>query len=327
MRFKNPQKVRGVRRPRHHDRRPVPADQARRRPGVLPGAQPLLLEAEDADAGHRARPRRSSTATPPASRSSPAHVRASSTGPMSLAATGLSRERDRRGRRPRARQHEDHRVLGDGAHAAEARRGHHPRDRQLAAAARQHRQARAPVCARCAATATCRATARWASGSGCRRRFLDALGREFGFTPPRQHGLDTVDAIRAMRDGDAKVFFGDGRQLRARPPPTARSPRGDAQCRLTVHVSTKLNRSHVVCGRRCADPADAGPQRARRQAAGEQFVTVEDSMSVVHQSQGRLRPRVGAPAQRGRHRLPAGAPDSRRRRLRCRGRASRPTTT
>ncbi|MEU6265107.1 FdhF/YdeP family oxidoreductase [Saccharopolyspora shandongensis] len=120
--------------------------------------------------------------------------------------------------------------------------------------------------------------------------FLDALGREFGFTPPAEHGWDSVDSIRAMLDGRARFFLGvAGNFVRATPDSdaTERALRG---CRLTAHISTKLNRSHAVCGEIALILPTLGRSDRDVQAGGEQFVTVEDSMSVVHASRGRLEP-------------------------------------
>ncbi|QNS02604.1 FdhF/YdeP family oxidoreductase [Streptomyces xanthii] len=120
--------------------------------------------------------------------------------------------------------------------------------------------------------------------------FMDALGREFDFTPPEKHGLDSVDGIRAMRDGKAKVFVGvAGNFVRATPDSdvTEEAMRG---CRLTVHISTKLNRSHTVCGDTALILPTLGRSDRDVQAGGEQFYTVEDSMSEVHASRGRLAP-------------------------------------
>ncbi|MFJ6657510.1 FdhF/YdeP family oxidoreductase [Streptomyces sp. NPDC091377] len=120
--------------------------------------------------------------------------------------------------------------------------------------------------------------------------FLDALGREFGFTPPDRPGLDSVDGIRAMRDGRAKVFVGvAGNFVRATPDSevTEAAMRG---CRLTAHISTKLNRSHTVCGDTALILPTLGRSDRDIQATGEQFITVEDSMSEVHASRGRLAP-------------------------------------
>ena len=79
--------------------------------------------------------------------------------------------------------------------------------------------------------------------------FLDKLRDEFGFEPPRAHGWDVVDSIRAMRDGKVDVFFALGGNFAAATPDTEVTTAGLARCGLTVHVSTKLNRSHVLTGR------------------------------------------------------------------------------
>ncbi|MBL1066861.1 FdhF/YdeP family oxidoreductase [Streptomyces sp. 7-21] len=116
--------------------------------------------------------------------------------------------------------------------------------------------------------------------------FLDALTREFAFTPPRHHGLDTVSAIRALRDGRARVFFALGGNFAAAAPDTTTTEDALRRARLTVHVSTKLNRSHCVTGAR----ALILPVLGRTERDGDQFVTVEDSMGIVHASRGRLAP-------------------------------------
>src|SRR5487761_2550129 len=120
--------------------------------------------------------------------------------------------------------------------------------------------------------------------------FLDRLRDEFGFEPPRQHGWDTVDSIRAMRDGQADVFIGLGGNFAAAAPDSDVTAAALARCALTVHVSTKLNRSHVLTGREALILPCLGRTERDVQASGEQHVTVEDSMSVVHASSGRLAP-------------------------------------
>ncbi|WP_409237620.1 FdhF/YdeP family oxidoreductase [Streptomyces sp. PA5.6] len=120
--------------------------------------------------------------------------------------------------------------------------------------------------------------------------FLDALEKEFGFAPPRHHGLDVVRAIRALRDGDAKVFFAMGGNFVSASPDTDVTEAAMRRARLTVHVSTKLNRSHAVTGARALILPTLGRTERDRQASGEQVVTVEDSMGMVHASRGRLEP-------------------------------------
>ncbi|MEU4251154.1 FdhF/YdeP family oxidoreductase [Amycolatopsis sp. NPDC026612] len=120
--------------------------------------------------------------------------------------------------------------------------------------------------------------------------FMDALAAEFGIEVPREHGFDTVDAIRAMRDGRGKVFFAVGGNFASATPDSALTEKALRSCSLTVHVSTKLNRSHVVHGRTALVLPTLGRTERDVQAGGEQFVTVEDSMSQVHTSRGRLKP-------------------------------------
>ena len=120
--------------------------------------------------------------------------------------------------------------------------------------------------------------------------FLDSLETEFGITTPRHHGYDTVDALRAMKTGKVKSFFAVGGNFAAATPDTDATEAALRSCELTVQVSTKLNRSHVVTGRTALILPCLGRTERDTQAAGEQFVTVEDSMSVVHTSRGRLQP-------------------------------------
>ncbi|WP_411140802.1 FdhF/YdeP family oxidoreductase [Streptomyces sp. x-80] len=120
--------------------------------------------------------------------------------------------------------------------------------------------------------------------------FLDALEKEFGFAPPREHGLDVVRAIRALRDGQAKVFLAMGGNFVSATPDTDVTEAAVRRARLTVHVSTKLNRSHVVTGARALILPTLGRTERDVQSGGEQFVTVEDSMGMVHASRGRLEP-------------------------------------
>ena len=120
--------------------------------------------------------------------------------------------------------------------------------------------------------------------------WLDRLGAEFGFEPPRSHGLDAVDTIRAMQDGRVRVFMGMGGNFAAATPDTAATEEALRGLDLTVQVSTKLNRSHAVVGREALILPCLGRTERDVQATGEQFVTVEDSMCMVHRSQGRLEP-------------------------------------
>jgi molybdopterin-dependent oxidoreductase alpha subunit len=120
--------------------------------------------------------------------------------------------------------------------------------------------------------------------------FLDRLQAEFGFDPPREHGYDTVDSIRALRDGKAHVFIGLGGNFVQAAPDTEVTSDALRRARLTVHVSTKINRSHLVCGETALILPTLGRTEKDVQAGGEQFVSVEDSTCSVHASRGPLEP-------------------------------------
>ncbi|MFD5800530.1 FdhF/YdeP family oxidoreductase [Streptomyces sp. NPDC127020] len=122
------------------------------------------------------------------------------------------------------------------------------------------------------------------------KEFLDSLEREFGFTPPARHGVDAVDGIWAMHQGRAKVFLGVAGNFVRAAPDSALTEAAMRGCRLTAHISTKLNRSHTVCGDTALILPTLGRSDRDVQATGEQFITVEDSMSEVHASRGKLPP-------------------------------------
>ncbi|MDX1874000.1 FdhF/YdeP family oxidoreductase [Mycolicibacterium sp. 120266] len=120
--------------------------------------------------------------------------------------------------------------------------------------------------------------------------FLAALDGRFGITTPRKPGHDTVDGIRAMRDGQAKTFIGMGGNFVSATPDTAVTEAALRNCALTVQISTKLNRSHLVHGRTAVILPTLGRTDKDFQRAGKQLVSVEDSMSMVHLSRGNLHP-------------------------------------
>ncbi|WP_405981204.1 FdhF/YdeP family oxidoreductase [Streptomyces sp. NBC_00158] len=120
--------------------------------------------------------------------------------------------------------------------------------------------------------------------------FLDALDKEFGITSPRAHGYDVVRSIEALRDGKAKVLFAMGGNFVGATPDTDVTEAAIRRASLTVHVSTKLNRSHAVTGRRALILPTLGRTDKDVQKSGRQFVTVEDSMGMVHASRGNLAP-------------------------------------
>jgi molybdopterin-dependent oxidoreductase alpha subunit len=120
--------------------------------------------------------------------------------------------------------------------------------------------------------------------------FLDRLGKVFHFAPPQQHGYDTVAAIKAMYEGRAKVFIALGGNFLSATPDTEYTAKALQNCDLTVHISTKLNRSHLIHGKNALILPCLGRTEKDVQASGEQFVSVENSMGIVHSSQGILPP-------------------------------------
>lgn len=120
--------------------------------------------------------------------------------------------------------------------------------------------------------------------------FLDALAAEFSFEPPRRHGLDSVGSIEAMQRGEIKVWFALGGNLVAAISDTAAAEAAMRGTELTVQVSTKLNRSHVVTGAEALILPTLGRTDVDLQATGPQFVSVEDSVCAVHATHGALPP-------------------------------------
>ncbi|HTW20031.1 MAG TPA: FdhF/YdeP family oxidoreductase [Mycobacteriales bacterium] len=120
--------------------------------------------------------------------------------------------------------------------------------------------------------------------------FIDAMEREFGLTFPREPGVDVVDAVRGMRDGRIKVFLAVGGNFVAATSDTVTTEAALRRTRLSVQVSTKLNHSHGVTGEEALILPTLGRTEIDRQASGEQFVTVEDTVCRVHLSHGRLEP-------------------------------------
>jgi len=121
-------------------------------------------------------------------------------------------------------------------------------------------------------------------------KFLDSIQRTFGFQPPRQHGYDVVNAIKAMHEGKATVFFAMGGNFLSATPDTLYTAEALRRCRLTVHVSTKLNRSHLIHGEEaiilpCLARSDKDTMNGE-----DQFVSCENSMGVVQASKGMLAP-------------------------------------
>ncbi len=122
------------------------------------------------------------------------------------------------------------------------------------------------------------------------KEFLDRLEANFQFQPPRTNGFDTVETIQAMAEGKVKVFFAMGGNFLSATPDTYFTARALNKCELTVQVSTKLNRSHLVTGKEAIILPCLGRTEADVQNGQPQFVSVENSTGVVHQSRGNRQP-------------------------------------
>lgn len=120
--------------------------------------------------------------------------------------------------------------------------------------------------------------------------FLDKLKHVYGFEPPRKYGYDTVECIHAMHEGKAKVFFAMGGNFLSATPDTIYTAEALRKCKLTVHVSTKLNRSHLVHGEEALILPCLGRSDKDVMNGEEQFISCENSMGVVQMSKGGLKP-------------------------------------
>ncbi|WP_395488923.1 FdhF/YdeP family oxidoreductase [Cedecea davisae] len=115
---------------------------------------------------------------------------------------------------------------------------------------------------------------------------LDSLAQHLNFEPPREHGHNTVEALAAMLRDEVKVLIALGGNLAAAAPDSPRTEEAISRCGLTVFISTKLNRSHLVPGKASLILPTLGRTEEDMQVSGRQFVTVEDSFSMVHASEG-----------------------------------------
>ncbi|MXP67403.1 FdhF/YdeP family oxidoreductase [Pantoea sp. Aalb] len=118
------------------------------------------------------------------------------------------------------------------------------------------------------------------------KAFLDALSSYFNFNPPRKYGHNTIQALNAMLNNQVKVFISLGGNLAAAAPDSPRAEKGLRNCDLTVYISTKLNRSHLVPGKECIILPTLGRTERDLQATGNQYITVEDTFSMIHPSKG-----------------------------------------
>ncbi len=123
-----------------------------------------------------------------------------------------------------------------------------------------------------------------------KKEFLDALKKNFQFEPPREPGYDTVESIAAMAAGRVKLFMAMGGNFLSAAPDTHATGRALMNCELTVQISTKLNRSHLITGTEAIILPCLGRTEMDVQESGIQFVSVENSAGVVHSSQGHKKP-------------------------------------
>ncbi len=120
--------------------------------------------------------------------------------------------------------------------------------------------------------------------------FLDAVGSEFGFEPPREHGFDAIQTLEGMQRGDIEVFVAMGGNFVGAISDTRAVEAAMRGTRLTVQVSTKLNRSHVVTGEEAIILPTLGRTEIDVQNGVAQFLSVEDSVCAVHATHGRVAP-------------------------------------
>ncbi|WP_271783468.1 FdhF/YdeP family oxidoreductase [Aquimarina algiphila] len=121
-----------------------------------------------------------------------------------------------------------------------------------------------------------------------------AIENTFGFTPPDKEGLDTVHAIEAMYEGRAKVFIALGGNFLSAAADTEYTAEALQNCDLTVSVSTKLNRTHLVTGKTGVILPTLGRSELDSKDGKPRYFTVENSMGKVHQSKGLLQPASGS---------------------------------
>ncbi|HEX8322784.1 MAG TPA: FdhF/YdeP family oxidoreductase [Tepidisphaeraceae bacterium] len=121
-------------------------------------------------------------------------------------------------------------------------------------------------------------------------QFLEALGKEFNFAPPATHGLDAVRGLQAMHEGRVKVFFALGGNFLSAMADTEYGAEAFRRTKLSVQVSTKLNRNHLITGEQALILPCLGRTERDLQKSGEQFVSCENTTCVVQMSKGVLAP-------------------------------------
>ena len=119
---------------------------------------------------------------------------------------------------------------------------------------------------------------------------LDSIDKNFSITSPRKHGYDVVESIKAMDEGKIKLLMAMGGNFVSAAPDSEFTGKAVQKCNLTVQVSTKLNRSHLITGKEALILPSISRSESDKQKSGTQFVTVENSMGIVHTSKGEFTP-------------------------------------
>ena len=305
VRFKNPQKA-----ARRRRRAAPPSPTCTCRSGSTATSRCSRRSARCCWSGTRSTTT-SSSGTPPGSRSGPP-TSATLDWDVVRRSTGLDRDADRGGRGHVPRLRRDGASAGRWASPSTATPSPRSRSSPTSRSSRATSASPAPASARSAATPTSRATARWGSGSA--RPDTSSTACATSSASSRRASTASTASPRSRPSATATPRCSSGwAATSCPPPPTPRSPRRPcAGPTLTVHVSTKLNRSHVVHGREALILPALGRSEKDLTGGRPQRVTVEDSMSARARLAGAARARVAAPALRGRHRLLAGPGDARR---------------
>ncbi|WP_296380348.1 FdhF/YdeP family oxidoreductase [Winogradskyella sp.] len=121
----------------------------------------------------------------------------------------------------------------------------------------------------------------------------DAIKKEFNFEAPKKQGLDVVESIEAMHNNKAKIFVALGGNFSSAASDSYYTAEALEKCSLTVQISTKLNRSHLITGKTALILPTLGRTEIDERSGNQRFLTVENSMGKVHTTRGTLKPTSG----------------------------------
>jgi anaerobic selenocysteine-containing dehydrogenase len=122
------------------------------------------------------------------------------------------------------------------------------------------------------------------------KKLMDKISENFGFKPPEKHGYSTIESIKAMHEKKAKVFIALGGNFVPAAPDTNYTSEALRNCDLSVHISTKLNRSHLVHGKTALILPCLGRSDKDIKNGKPNYLSVENSMGIVHSTKGVLNP-------------------------------------